>query len=359
MSSIKILKAGFFTTVQDLGRIGYQKFGMPVAGVMDNFSYRVANYLVGNDEGEAVLEATFLGPELEFCCDLSVAITGANMKPKLNGKEIPMWESFKVTKGDKLALGGIVNGIRSYIAFSGKIDVELVNNSKSTYTKSGIGGFNGRRLMDNDELNIIVSNNMISGKHLDHKYIPEFNKKNKIRVILGPQDDYFTDDGIKSFLNEKGYKITNEADRMGYRLDGEKISHKEKADIISDGALFGSIQVPANGQPIILMVDRQTTGGYTKIATVISSDLPKLSQMGSGSEIIFEKITLREAHNIYKEYEKSLSDIKNQISSSHLINKLADIPAVNPISNINVGLSKRMNVVVNGNSFVVDVQEIR
>ncbi|MDF2677617.1 MAG: biotin-dependent carboxyltransferase family protein, partial [Bacillota bacterium] len=167
MNSIKILKAGFFTTVQDLGRVGYQKFGMPVAGVMDNFSYRVANYLVGNDEGEALLEATFLGPELQFSDDMIVAVTGADMKPKLNGKEIPMWESFKVTKGDKLALGGIISGIRSYIAFSGKIDVELVNNSKSTYTKSGIGGFNGRRLMDNDELKINVSNNIVSGKFLD------------------------------------------------------------------------------------------------------------------------------------------------------------------------------------------------
>ena len=177
MSSIKILKAGFFTTVQDLGRQGYQRFGMPVAGVMDNFSYRVANFLVGNNEGEAVLEATFLGPELEFSDEMVIAVTGANMKPKLNGKVIPMWESIKVFKGDKLDLGGILNGIRSYIAFSGELDIELVNNSKSTYAKSGIGGFKGRKLLDKDELKIKVSNNLFPGKYLDAKFIPEYKKK--------------------------------------------------------------------------------------------------------------------------------------------------------------------------------------
>ena len=359
MSSIKVLKAGFFTTVQDLGRQGYQKFGMPVAGVMDNFSYRVANNLVGNDEGEAVLEATFLGPELEFSGDMVVAITGANMNPKLNGKEIPMWESIKVMKGDKLALGGILMGIRSYIAFSGELDIELVNNSKSTYAKSGIGGFKGRKLMNNDELQIKVSNNIVAGKYLDSKYIPEFNKGNNIRVVLGPQDDYFTEEGINTFLSDNGYKITKEADRMGYRLSGEIISHKEKADIISDGALFGSVQVPANGQPIILMADRQTTGGYTKIATVISSDLPKLSQMGSDNEVIFENVSVEEAHKAYKEYEENFSMIKEQISNSKRINKTAAIAVEKTSSYINVGPLKKMNVVVNGKSFVVDVQEVR
>lgn len=363
MSSIKILKAGFFTTVQDLGRQGYQRFGMPVAGVMDNFSYRVANFLVGNNEGEAVLEATFLGPELEFLDEMVIAVTGANMKPKLNGKEIPMWESVKVNRGDKLALGGIVNGIRSYIAFSGELDIELVNNSKSTYAKSGIGGFKGRKLLDKDELNIKISNNLFPGKYLDAKFVPEFKKKNNIRVILGPQDDYFTEEGINSFLNANGYKITKEADRMGYRLEGEVIKHKEKADIISDGALFGSVQVPANGSPIILMADRQTTGGYTKIATVISSDLPKVSQMGSDNEIVFEKISLEEAHKIYREYEKNLAEIKEQISNSQrVIETPVQAVSVAPVEKTNnyigIGPLRKMNVVVNGTSYAVDVQEV-
>lgn len=357
-STIKVIRPGFFTTVQDFGRVGYQKFGMPVAGVMDNFSYRVANYLVGNNEGEAVLEATFLGPELEFNCDLSIAVTGASMNPKLNSNEIPMWESIKVSKGDRLSLGTITKGLRSYIAFSGKINVELVNNSKSTYVKSGIGGFKGRRLMDNDELNIEVSEEIIYGKYMDSRFIPEINKKETIKVVLGPQDDYFTQEGINIFLNEKGYKISKEADRMGYRLEGEKVEHKETADIISDGAVFGSIQVPANGQPIILMADRQTTGGYTKIATVISPDLPMLAQMGSECEIVFEKVSIKEAHELYKKYEENLVNIKHQIQNSKRVQEPSfDRGQWN--SYTNVGPCRKINMKINGKSFVVDVQEVK
>ncbi len=356
MSSIKVIKAGFFTTIQDFGRTGYQKFGMPVAGVMDHFSYRVANYLAGNNEGEAVFETTFMGPELEFHEDMVIAITGADMKPKLNGEEIPMWKSIKISKGDRLVMSGIMGGIRSYIAFGGELDVASVNNSKSTFVKSGIGGFKGRKLMNNDELDIKVSKNAAAGRYLDSRYIPEFKNKDIIRVVMGPQDDYFTEDGISEFLNPDGYKITKEADRMGYRLDGEIIKHKEKADIISDGAVFGSVQVPANGKPIILMADRQTTGGYTKIATVISADLPKIAQMGFGGEIVFEKVSLESAHEIYKEYESRLSFIKHQISECQTTGEDAHVVSD---TFIRIGSPRKMRVVVNGNSYVVDVQEIR
>ncbi|MDD4090048.1 MAG: biotin-dependent carboxyltransferase family protein [Tissierellia bacterium] len=355
MSSIKVKKGGFLTTVQDLGRIGYQKFGMPVAGAMDNFSYRVANFLVGNKESEAVLEATLLGPELEFGCDMSFAVTGANMKPVLNGKEIPMWESYKVTKGDILSLGVITSGLRAYIAFSGSIEVPLLNNSKSTYLKTGIGGFKGRKILNDDELEIKVSDKIVSEKFIEPKYIPEFKRKGNVRVVLGPQDDYFTEEGINTFLSTDGYKITKEADCMGYRLGGKTIKHMEKADIISDGALFGSVQVPANGLPIILMADRQTAGGYTKIATVISTDLPMLAQMGEGSELVFEKITLEEAHKLYKEYEEKLSEIKAQIENSQRVIKAP----VEKAEYVNIGPVRKMNIVINGVNYVVDVQEIQ
>ena len=355
MSNIKVKKGGFLTTVQDLGRIGYQKFGMPVAGAMDNFSYRVANFLVGNKESEAVLEATLLGPELEFDCDMSFAVTGANMKTVLNGKEISMWESYKVTKGDILSLGVVTSGLRAYIAFSGSIEVPLLNNSKSTYLKTGIGGFKGRKLMNDDELEIKVSDKIVYGKFMEPKYIPEFKRKGNVRVVLGPQDDYFTEEGINTFLSTDGYKITKEADRMGYRLGGNTIKHIDKADIISDGALFGSVQVPANGLPIILMADRQTAGGYTKIATVISTDLPMLAQMGEGSELVFEKITLEEAHKLYKEYEEKLSEIKAQITNSQ---RVIEVP-VEKAEYVNIGPVRKMNIVINGVNYVVDVQEIQ
>ncbi|MBZ2175918.1 biotin-dependent carboxyltransferase family protein [Schnuerera sp. xch1] len=347
MTNIKVLKGGFFTTIQDIGRWGYQNIGMPVAGVMDNFSYRVANYLVGNSEREAVLEVTFLGPKLKFLEDMVIAITGAGMNPKVNDTEISMWKSFKVSKGDVLSLGAATTGIRSYIAFGGKIDVEPVNSSKSTYAKSGIGGFKGRRLLDNDGLNIKVFNNRSPDRYLDKKYIPEYSKKNIIRVILGPQDDYFTEEGLNSFFNPKGYKITNQSDRMGYRLEGEIIEHKEKADIISDGTVFGSIQVPANKQPIILMADRQTTGGYTKIATVISSDLPKLAQMSSGDEIIFKKVSVKESHKIYREFEHKLSIIKDEISKTQKIRYHK------------IGPLRKMKITINGINYIVDVQEVK
>lgn len=351
---IKILKSGFFTTVQDEGRTGYQKFGMPVAGVMDSFSYRIANLLVGNSEREAVLEATFLGPELEFYEDMVFAVTGANMLPRLNGNAIPMWKGIRASKGDRLTLGGITSGIRSYIAFGGSINVEAVNNSKSTFVKSGIGGFKGRKLMDGDELEIKLNSDATPGMFMDPGYIPEFKGKNKIRVVLGPQDDYFTEEGIHAFLNPTGYKITKEADRMGYRLEGEIIKHKDKADIISDGATFGSVQVPANGQSIILMADRQTTGGYTKIATVISTDLPVLAQMGTGNEIIFEKVKLEEAHKIYREHEKTISLIKSQIAesikSSITSGSVSAAKASGPVRN--------MRILINGAEYFASVQRI-
>lgn len=358
VTSIIVKKGGFLTTVQDIGRIGYQKFGMPVAGVMDNFSYRVANFLVGNNEDEAVLEATLMGPELEFGGEMSFALTGADMKAKLNGKEISMWESYKVVKGDVLSLGVIARGLRTYIAFSGSIDVPLLNNSKSTYFKTGIGGFKGRKLLNNDELKIKVSDQIVYGKYMDPKYIPEFKRKGNVRVVLGPQDDYFTEEGIKTFLNDQGYKITKEADRMGYRLDGKTIEHIDKADIISDGALFGSVQVPANGLPIILMADRQTAGGYTKIATVVSTDLPMLAQMGEGSQIVFENITLEEAHKLYKEYEEKLSEIKEQIEKSQRVIEVAQAP-VEKTQYVNVGPLRKMNLTINGVKYEVEVQEVK
>ena len=354
MSSIKVIKPGFFTTVQDLGRYGFQKFGMPVAGVMDNYSYRIANLLVGNKETEAVLEVNFLGPEIEFTSDMSVAITGANMMPKLNGKEVPMWRSLEVHSGDIISLGAIQSGIRSYISFSGEFDIELVNNSKSTYTKTGIGGFKGRKLEKDDEIKINVSDSISTKRFLDARYIPKYNNKNIIRVVLGPQEDYFTEEGINSFLNPKGYKITKQADRMGYRLEGEKIQHKDKADIISDGALFGSVQVPSDGQPIILMADKQTTGGYTKIATVISADLPIISQMGTGSEIIFKSISLEEAQKSYIEYENNILAIKSQIASTQ--SPYTDNDSTHIY--IDTDNSSTMKLLINGKKFTVKVEEI-
>lgn len=311
--SIKVVRPGACTTVQDLGRIGYQKFGIPVAGVMDEFAMSVANFLVGNERNEAVLEITYLGPTLEFQEDMLIGIAGANVSPKLNGVPMPVWESFAVKKDDVLSFGSVKGGVRAYIAFAGSIDVPLVNGSKSTLMKSKIGGFQGRMLQAGDELSICVRQGTVPQRLLAH-FIPVYPHSNEIAVCLGPQDDYFTEQGISDFFGHP-YTITANADRMGIRLDGTVVTHKTKADIISDAAVIGSIQVPADGKPIILMADRQTTGGYAKIGTVIKEDIIKLAQMASNDTIQFRRISMEEAQQKYRAFYQKLEEIRNGLQA--------------------------------------------
>lgn len=319
MDMIKIIKPGLFTTIQDSGRIGFQRYGIPVAGAMDDFAFRIANILVGNDEHEAVLEATFMGPTIEIGFDGFIAITGANMSPKLNGNDILMWRSVEVHKGDRLTLSGASEGVRSYIAFGGGLAVPEIMKSKSTYVRGSLGGYKGRKLMEGDEIPVDVSKSKTkTPRGISPVYIPRYSKKNVVRVVLGPQDDHFTTEAIDTFLNSE-YKITAEADRMGYRLDGPKLTHAKGPDIISDGIVFGSIQIPGHGSPIVMMADRQTTGGYTKIATVIWTDLSILAQMGPGDTVRFQKVSVEESQDILAEYEKNISDIKNRVEHSYIV----------------------------------------
>ncbi len=312
LNKITIKKPGLFTTIQDKGRWGYQQYGMTVAGSMDQFSMKVANLIVGNREDEAVIESTFLGPEIEFGCDEIICITGANMKPLLNKKPVLMWTSVKVSAGDILSFSGAVDGVRSYISFSRGLDVPVVMGSKSTFIRGNLGGLNGGKLAANDEINLGDKKLSEYGSYLSRNFIPIYENIPAIRVIMGPQDDYFTDEAIDVFLNST-FQVTSESDRMGYRLEGPKIEHKSGADIISDGIVFGSIQVPGHGSPIIMMSDRQTTGGYTKIATVISSDLPILAQMGPGSKLNFKNISLEESHILYKEQIENMNQIQQSL----------------------------------------------
>lgn len=312
MPSIKVAKPGLCTTVQDIGRVGYQQYGIPVSGVMDEFAFTVANLLVDTNENNAVLEIPFLGPTLEFDFDITIAITGADLSPKLNNQDIPMWSSINIKKGDVLSFAMIKSGARAYIAFAGEIDVPLINGSKSTLLKSKLGGFDGRQLKVGDIIEIKNPKIIAKKRVLSEKYIPTYSNAEEIRVVLGPQDNYFTKKGIETFLGSE-YIITKEADRMGMRLEGDVIEHKDKADIISDAAVFGSIQVPGNGKPIILLADRQTTGGYTKIATVIKADLPKLAQMSQGNKIKFKELNVEEAQQEYINFYKKFNEIKESL----------------------------------------------
>lgn len=358
LNNVKVIKAGACTTVQDLGRIGYQKFGIPVAGVMDEFSASVANYLVGNKREEAVLEVTYLGPSLEFQEEMVIAITGAALSPKLNDMGIANWESLRVQKGDVLSFGGVKSGVRAYIAFAGSIDVPVINGSKSTLMKSKIGGFQGRMLQNGDFLSIQVRQEE-KLKRVDERYLPKYEHHNRIHVCLGPQDDYFTEKGIANFF-QKPYTITANADRMGIRLEGESIEHKEKADIISDAAMIGSIQVPADGKPIILMADRQTTGGYTKIGTVIKEDIVKLAQMGPNHTIQFEEITMEKAQQKYRDFYKNLKEL--QLNLQEVIIEDEDtsavIDSILPMLIEGEESMRKFKVSIDGRVHMVEVEEI-
>ena len=315
METIKILDAGLLTTVQDLGRYGFQRYGVSASGVMDEYSAKIANKLVGNKVGEAVLETTLKGVQIEFLQNTAVAITGGNCDVTLNGTKIELWQSYLVNRGDILKMGICRSGLRNYLAFAGGIDVPIIMNSKSTNLKAKVGGFNGRKLMTGDVLSVGVGS-LEAPLTLNKHYIPTYSKDIKVGVILGQQDDYFTEAGIKTFLNET-YTVTQESDRMGIRLSsisGAIIEHKNGADIISDGITFGAIQVPGSGQPIVMMADRQTTGGYTKIGNVISSDLAKLAQATPGTKVKFVEYTLEQAVQAIKNNDIIINNQNSYVS---------------------------------------------
>lgn len=313
MAKIKVINGGIFTTVQDYGRIGYQKFGITASGVMDEYSYELANALCGNERGTAVLETTYFGPMMKFEDDVVIAITGADMSPKVDNQPVNMYESILVKAGSTLSFGKLKNGVRGYIAFGGEIGIEAVNGSKSTLVKSQIGGFQGRQLKAGDELEIITNKNAVEGKVLPEKYIPKMEKYNTLRVVLGPQDDYFDEENINKFFKSGGYTLTKDIDRMGIRLEGFALKHKNGADIISDGAAKGAIQVPSNGKPIILMVDRQTTGGYTKIGSVIKEDVCKVAQMAPADKLCFQRVSIEEAQEEYIKFEEKIKSIRESL----------------------------------------------
>jgi len=275
-----------FTTVQDGGRWGFQAYGMPVAGAMDRFAYNMANILVGNQPGAACLEMTVTGDTIMFEAAAYVAVCGADMQPTLDGRKVAVWSAFPVAAGNTLACGHAVRGCRAYLAVCGGIDVPVVLGSRSTYTRAAVGGYGGRKLAVGDKLAIGRSDMMdLRPLQLPDEYkMPVCEGDFVLRVLPGPQDDHFAAAGLDTLFSAV-YTVTDEADRMGYRLDGPKIEHSGKADIVSDALPQGAIQVPGHGMPIIMMADRQTTGGYTKIGTVIGPDLALLAQAKPGDTI--------------------------------------------------------------------------
>lgn len=294
--ALEILEPGLLTTVQDLGRFGYQRLGLPTAGAMDPFALRAANVLVGNPPEAAGLEITLLGPKIAFTEGCAVAIAGGDLGPRLDGRDVGGWKRHLVGPGAILDFSGRRSGARAYLAVSGGLAVEPWLGSRSTYLMAGVGGLEGRALRTGDLLPVGKSVMSMSRPSIPPDRRPLYSSEPTVRVVLGPHADRFTEGGIAVFLSGS-YQVTPSSNRMGYRLEGPRISHTRGPDIISCGIPLGGIQVPGSGQPIILMADHQTTGGYTMIATVIQADIPLVAQSLPGERVRFRSVDLEEARD--------------------------------------------------------------
>jgi biotin-dependent carboxylase-like uncharacterized protein len=296
MNAIHVVKPGMLTTIQDRGRWGFQAQGVPVAGPMDPWSHRTANALVGNDPAAATLEVTLVGPELEFEAERVVAVTGAEFELTVDGKSAPMNAAFLVGAGAHVRFGHRARGTRAYLAVEGGIAIQPTLGSRATHVISAMGGIDGRPLRAGDRLPMVESSRggrpFAAQTRVPMAALPD--RQARIRVLAGPQQNYFSPDAL-DVLQSAPYTISHTSDRMGFRLGGPKLTHARGADIISDATPLGVLQVPASGQPILLMADRQTSGGYPKIATVISADMSVAGQLGPGDSIVFAVCSAREA----------------------------------------------------------------
>ena len=310
---LEILKPGMFTTIQDLGRRGYLKQGVPVAGAMDSAALRLGNVLVGNEEGCAGLEITVVGPaftvlEGEGC----FAVCGAEVGIIKNGLPVACWTAHRVYAGDSISFSPPTAGVRAYLCVSGGIETPLMMGSRSTYTRGDFGGHEGRALKTGDVLSAgspDVLWEACEGFECPLSLRPDRNPNAPLRAVPGPQDDSFTEEGLDAFFSSE-YVVTNLADRMGYRMEGPRITHMDGADIVSDATCLGSVQVPGDGQPIVLMTDRQTTGGYAKIATICAADVGNLAQRMPGNKVRFVRATVTEAVELLKREAESLAEVK-------------------------------------------------
>lgn len=312
---ILFLKGGMYTTIQDNGRIGYQNAGFSVSGVMDKKAYILANMLLDNHAEEAVLEFSVTGPCIKFLSDTFISITGADFSPKVNGIPVLNYKAIQIHKNDVLEFASSQNGTWGYLAFAGGMNIQPVMGSCSTNVRCSLGGFHGRCMKKGDYIGLKETVTYLSrylSRTIPQKFLQDYQSES-IRVIRGPQNDAFTVKGMDTFFRSE-YKVTKQCDRMGYRLDGNSIEHKAcGADIISDGISLGAIQIPSHGKPIIMLADRQTIGGYTKIAAVISSDIPTLVQKRTGDSIHFREITIHQAGELLKKQSEEFNDISHQI----------------------------------------------
>ena len=297
MQALEVTDPGLSTTIQDSGRVGFRAVGVPGSGPLDRISFRLANAIVGNHSSTPALEMLMLGPTLKVLCESArVALAGSNARIEI-GRDYPRrisaGRSVRLSRGETFRVMPLDDSVCAYLAIEGGIEVPPVLGSVSTNLRGNIGGFHGRPLRQADHLPLKLNSVELRAEYALTRPL-DLGLDDPIRVILGPQADYFTDETTKTFLSSE-YTVSFQSDRMGYRLDGPVLVHAKGYNIVSDGIVTGAIQVPGSGHPIVLMVDNPTTGGYPKIATVISADVPLIARRRPGRPIHFAAVGLREA----------------------------------------------------------------
>ncbi len=310
--SLKVVDISGLATIQDSGRIGWRKFGVPVSGPMDTFAFHAANKLVGNDANCAVIEIGLGDITLRALRDCIITVTGVGYGVSIYVWDFPLWSSYYVRAGWTIRLNKLDSGMWAYLAISGGFQAPLILGSCSTYLRGRFGGLDGRQLQVGDVLksrNPSGSLHDLAARILPLDVLPAYSDNPVVDVIMGPQEKYFTDESIATFMSQE-YTVSNTSDRMGYRLEGAPLKQRSKAELISEGMTMGAIQVPASGQPIVMMADSPTTGGYPKIGAVASADLPLLAQCVPGrSKIRFRETTVAKAQKKYRELMGGLEKI--------------------------------------------------
>lgn len=323
---LKILDGGLQTTVQDAGRFGWYHIGMPPAGAMDQFSFRVGNILIGNGHDGAALEMTFAGPVIETTEDAIIAVTGAELSVYVNDTRIPQWVAHRVRKGDRIACGQVERGVRAYLCVAGGIDILPLLGSRSTYLLARFGGVEGRRLQAGDLLPVGPlgpETETLVGREFPSRFVPRLEREVEIRIMMGLCSYRLTEDSVEEFLRAS-WEVSTEADRVGYRLRGPGFRFRDReppfgagsdaSNVVDVGYPVGSIQVSGGQEAILLMRDAVTGGGYATIGTVIQCDLDVLAQAPPGSKVRFRAVDLDDAMRARREYRAGIASIAESLS---------------------------------------------
>ena len=315
--ALRVVAPGLLSTIQDTGRVGYQRLGITVSGALDPLCLRAANLLAGNAPGVGALEIAYQGPTLRVEADsVRVAFAGGNASIDISdgdngsGRRVPPWQSVTLRKGEVIRIGALSGSAVGYLAVEGGFDIAPALGSQSTLVRAGLGGLNGRPLQGGDVLPLRHA----AAEERTEVMLPpvDLAPPKRFRIVFGPQDDYFTEKGRNTLL-ESTYTVSPASDRMGMRLAGPPLEHAKGYNIVSDGIAPGAIQVPGNGAPIILLADRQTTGGYPKIATVISADIPALGRLTPGAHVAFEAVDIPAAEAAHRQFRAELDGLAERV----------------------------------------------